>query len=66
MESFAWDTIEEDRRRARLEDIPNPAQPFGPKSSVRQHLEDQIMLNCVKGLFKIQLEHDDLFLGDMT
>jgi hypothetical protein len=62
MESFAWNTIKEDRRRARLEDIPNPAQPFGPKSSEGQHLEDQIMLKCIEGLFKIQLEHDDFFL----
>jgi hypothetical protein len=49
-----------------MEDIPNPAQPFGPKSSEGQHLKDQIVLNCVKGLLKVQLEHNDLFFGNMA
>ena len=49
-----------------MEDIPNPAQLFGPKSSEGQHLKDQIVLNCVKGILKVQLEYDDFFFGDMA
>jgi G3E family GTPase len=44
-----------------VKDAPNPVDPLRTEAFVDQNLDNQLMLNRVKGFFEVQLEHNDLF-----
>ena len=49
-----------------MKDAPNPVDPLRAKAFVDQNLDNQLMLNHVKGFLEIKLEHNDLFFRGVT
>jgi hypothetical protein len=49
-----------------VKDAPNPVDPLRAEAFVDQNLDNQLMLNRVKGFLEIQLEHNDLSFGGVT
>jgi hypothetical protein len=56
---LAWDSIEENSRSTRTQNLLDPTKPNPIETHVLHYLQNDIMLNSVKSFGKVKLENND-------